>query len=48
MDDAQVSAYNSWLASLFFLGQIIGNIFWGWLADRIGRKVAMIIICIFE
>ena len=37
------------MASLFFLGQIIGNVFWGWLADRIGRKISIIITlsCIF-
>ena len=38
-----ISTYNALLTTAYFLGTIIGSIMWGWIADRIGRKTALII-----
>ena len=38
-----ISTYNALMTTTYFLGTIIGSIMWGWIADRIGRKTALII-----
>ncbi|KAK8816627.1 hypothetical protein WA538_002488 [Blastocystis sp. DL] len=43
IDEAMISTYNALLTTAYFLGTIIGSIMWGWIADRIGRKTALII-----
>lgn len=37
------SWYMAFIESSFFLGLVVGNLLWGFLADRIGRKKAYII-----
>lgn len=38
-----VSTYTAFMAAAFFLGSIVGSVLWGWIADQIGRKPAVII-----
>lgn len=35
-------------SSLYFLGQIIGGVIGGWIADKYGRKNALIIACLLN
>ena len=43
IDEAMISTYNALMTTTYFLGTIVGSIMWGWIADRIGRKTALII-----
>lgn len=42
LDETQISKYAGLIASFFFLGQIPGFLFWGWVADRFGRKPSLL------
>ena len=43
-----VSYYVALMSTMFFLGSTIGSVCWGWISDRIGRKVTLLIclLCI--
>ena len=44
IDNKRIGHYSGYLISLYNLGQIPGCLYWGWHADRFGRKPALIII----
>lgn len=41
---SDIGYYSGYLLSSFYLGQIVGTIFWGWYADQYGRRNAALII----
>ena len=41
MDPKELGYYAGYIMSAFYCGQLIGVIFWGWLADKIGRKIPL-------
>ncbi|KAK8828911.1 hypothetical protein WA538_000914 [Blastocystis sp. DL] len=45
---SDIGYYSGYLLSAYFLGQIVGPIFWGWFADQHGRKRAMLIMILFN
>mgnify|MGYP003262425720 CR=1 FL=1 len=44
MDPKRIGNYAGYLISLYNIGQIPGCLYWGWHADRFGRKQALVII----
>ena len=43
-DDA--GYYAGYIASAFMLGRVVSSLFWGWFADKFGRKPALVIGCL--
>jgi MFS family permease len=41
------SAQRASITSLVFVGQLVGSLLWGQLADRYGRKFAYVVACCF-
>ena len=44
MDKKKLGYYAGYLLSAFYLGQLPGSVFWGWLADKCGRKKPLMVI----
>lgn len=44
MDKKQLGYYAGYLISAFYLGQLPGSAFWGWIADKYGRKKPIVLI----
>lgn len=38
MDDSELGFFSGWITAAYSLGGIPGNFFWGWFADRYGRR----------
>ena len=49
MDKKKLGYYAGYLISAFYLGQLPGSVFWGWLADKYGRKkpLTIIVFCLY-
>lgn len=51
MDDSELGFYSGWITAAYSLGGVPGNFFWGWFADRYGRRwsiclsIVGVIIC---
>ncbi|KAK8813727.1 hypothetical protein WA556_000299 [Blastocystis sp. ATCC 50177/Nand II] len=43
LDESVITTYTAIITAVFFIGQTFGGIMWGMLADRIGRKPALIL-----
>ena len=41
LDDSDLGFYSGWITSAYSLGGIPGNFFWGWFADRYGRRLSI-------
>ena len=44
IDPKRIGHYAGYLVSLSNIGQIPGCLYWGWHADKYGRKRALVII----
>ncbi|KAH9525490.1 Protein ZINC INDUCED FACILITATOR 1 [Bulinus truncatus] len=41
--ETEKGTYAGIIASAVFAGRVVGSVFWGWLADRQGRKIVLLI-----
>ncbi|OAO14611.1 zinc induced facilitator-like 2 protein [Blastocystis sp. ATCC 50177/Nand II] len=48
MDKKKLGYYAGYLLSAFYLGQLPGSVFWGWLADKCGRKKPLMVIVFLD
>ncbi|XP_059143751.1 uncharacterized protein LOC131931076 [Physella acuta] len=46
--ETEKGTYAGIIASAVFAGRVIGSVFWGWLADRYGRKIVLLITISFN
>lgn len=44
MDVKEIGYYAGYIMSFFYLGQLIGVIFWGSIADKYGRKIPLLFV----
>lgn len=50
IEESMVSYYVALISTMYFLGSTVGCVCWGWIADRLGRKVTIIacLLCMSE
>ncbi|KAK1388015.1 hypothetical protein POM88_016193 [Heracleum sosnowskyi] len=41
-EEEDISYYAGYVGSTYMLGRVLTSVFWGWVADRYGRKVVII------
>ncbi|KAK8799426.1 hypothetical protein WA158_002641 [Blastocystis sp. Blastoise] len=46
VDDTELGYYSGYLTAAFSIGQIPGNLFWGWYSDKVGRRNCFL-TCLF-
>ena len=44
MDKKNLGYYAGYIMSSFYLGQLPGCLFWGWIADRYGRRKPLLVV----
>ena len=44
MDKKKLGYYAGYIMSSFYLGQLPGCLFWGWIADRYGRRKPLLVV----
>ncbi|KAK8798091.1 hypothetical protein WA171_005616 [Blastocystis sp. BT1] len=41
LSDTELGFYSGWITAAYSLGGVPGNFFWGWFADRYGRRLSI-------
>ncbi|KAK8795435.1 hypothetical protein WA588_004277 [Blastocystis sp. NMH] len=48
MDKKKLGYYAGYIMSSFYLGQLPGCLFWGWIADRYGRRKPLLVVVLLD